>query len=95
MKKDGPPDSSEIMNLRDLADYLKCHPGTVYRLLKGGEIPAFRLGSDWRFSRADIDRWIARRQVSPGAGKAAPKPKRRGRKRQKGQCTPAAPPRSP
>jgi excisionase family DNA binding protein len=84
MKKYAAPDSTEIMTMGDVADYLQCHPSTVYRLLKGGEIPGFRLGSDWRFRRSELDKWIAQRQVSPGAGKAAPKPKRRGRKRRPG-----------
>ncbi len=48
----------EIMTLADVAAYLRCHPSSIYRLLKRGEIPAFRIGSDWRFRRADIDRWI-------------------------------------
>jgi predicted DNA-binding transcriptional regulator AlpA len=26
-----------------------------------GEIPAFKVGGTWRFSRADIDEWIMRR----------------------------------
>jgi excisionase family DNA binding protein len=45
---------------KSLALYLHCHPNTVYRLLKERKIPAFRVGSDWRFRRSDIDEWIAR-----------------------------------
>jgi hypothetical protein len=26
-------------------------------LLKRHELPAFKVGADWRFSRADVDRW--------------------------------------
>ena len=51
--------SDEILTVSTLASYLHCHPSTVYRLLKGKRIPAFKLGSDWRFQRAAIDEWIA------------------------------------
>src|ERR1700739_1586765 len=47
-------DSTGIMTLADLAAYLKCHPNTIYRLAWNGDIPSFRVGSDWRFRRSDI-----------------------------------------
>jgi len=50
----------EIMTVSSLADYLHCHTTTVYRLLRQGKIPGFRIGSDWRFERAEIDKWIAK-----------------------------------
>jgi excisionase family DNA binding protein len=51
-----------IMNIRQLCDYLDCHPSTIYRMLKRREIPAFKLGSDWRFHRESIDRWCMERE---------------------------------
>jgi excisionase family DNA binding protein len=41
----------------ELSDYLKVHPSTVYRQLKRGQLPAFKVGSDWRFNVESIDRW--------------------------------------
>ncbi len=49
---------TEIMTVRDLAEYLQCHQSTIYRLVKRGEIPAFRLGGDWRFKSDQIERWM-------------------------------------
>ena len=46
-----------VMTVRELADYLRVHPSTIYRLLKQKRIPAFKVGSDWRFNRETIDRW--------------------------------------
>lgn len=48
---------ANIMTVRELAEYLRVHPSTIYRLLRHGTLPAFRVGSDWRFSREAIDRW--------------------------------------
>ncbi len=55
--------SSEIMTLYQVTRYLNCHRSTVYRLVHQGELPAFRVGNDHRFLRADIMKWIAQRHV--------------------------------
>lgn len=49
----------DILTLKDLCDLLHVHPSTVYRLIKKGKIPSFRIGSDWRFRRDQIERWMA------------------------------------
>jgi len=59
-----PPTSDlhgEILTLKQLAEYLKCH--TVSRLVRHGGVPHFRLGSDFRFLKSTIDSWI-RNQAS-------------------------------
>ena len=50
---------ANILTLEEVASYLRVHPSTVYRLLKKGQIPAFKLGSDWRFNVESIDHWRA------------------------------------
>lgn len=52
----------EIMNVRELATYLRCHQSTIYRLLRAGKLPAFKVGSDHRFLRSEIDKWMLRLQ---------------------------------
>ena len=47
-----------VMTLDEVAQFLKVHPSTVYRLLKQHSIPAFKLGSDWRFNPELIERLI-------------------------------------
>ena len=46
-----------VLTVQELCDYLKVHRSTVYRLLKRGQIPGFKIGSDWRFNREAIDQW--------------------------------------
>jgi excisionase family DNA binding protein len=46
-----------VLTLDEVAELLRVHPSTMYRLLKRNEIPAFRIGSDYRFNRRDIDEW--------------------------------------
>ena len=53
----------EILTLDEVAAYLKAGKRTIYRLAASGEIPAFKLGGTWRFSRADIDNWIKQQSL--------------------------------
>ncbi|MGO9605164.1 MAG: helix-turn-helix domain-containing protein [Candidatus Binataceae bacterium] len=50
------------MTVIEVAEYLNVHPSTIYRLLRRKEIPAFRVGSDWRFNRESIDTWRTSRE---------------------------------
>jgi excisionase family DNA binding protein len=55
----------KVMTVREVSAYLQVHPSTIYRLLKHHQIPAFHVGSDWRFNIEAIDRWILQ-QGNPG-----------------------------
>jgi excisionase family DNA binding protein len=50
-------DNSRIMTVKEVSAYLHIHTSTVYRQLKHGRLPAFKMGSDWRFNVETIDRW--------------------------------------
>lgn len=49
--------TTTIMTLDEVASYLRVHTSTVYRMAKSHSIPAFKIGSDWRFNRESIDQW--------------------------------------
>jgi excisionase family DNA binding protein len=50
-------DDQAVLKVQDLADYLRVHPSTIYRLLKRNLLPTFKVGSDWRFNKEQIDEW--------------------------------------
>ncbi len=52
----------KVMTVRELSAYLRVHPSTVYRLVRRNQIPAFHIGSDWRFNIEAIDRWRLQQQ---------------------------------
>ena len=56
--------SNEILTVDLLSEFLHCHPSTIYRLVKMGIIPHFRLGSDLRFDKNLIRTWIRERTNS-------------------------------
>jgi excisionase family DNA binding protein len=54
---------STVLTLDEVAAFLKVHSSTIYRLLKHHRIPAFKMGSDWRFNQDSIERWIEEREA--------------------------------
>jgi len=49
--------SAKVLTVNELAEYLRVHRSTIYRLLKKGLLPGFKIGSDWRFNVEVIDQW--------------------------------------
>jgi excisionase family DNA binding protein len=47
-----------MMTVEELAEYLKMKAVTIYKHAQSGRIPAFKVGSKWRFKKETIDRWI-------------------------------------
>jgi excisionase family DNA binding protein len=67
MKHEKPRDDDatprRIMTATEVAGYFKVHPTTIYKLLKRGKLPAFKIGTDWRFDRDAIEKLVIDRQV--------------------------------
>jgi excisionase family DNA binding protein len=49
----------EILTVKEVGEILRVNQSTVYKLVRQGRIPAFRIGSDWRFRTDEIARWLA------------------------------------
>jgi len=47
----------DFFTIKELSEHLRVHPTTIYRLLREGRLPGFRVGSLWRFNRVEIERW--------------------------------------
>jgi len=41
-----------------VAKYLNVDKFTVYRLLADKELPAFKVGNQWRFKRKQLENWL-------------------------------------
>jgi excisionase family DNA binding protein len=55
---------NEILTIKEICDLLQVHPTTIYKLVRKGKIPSFRIGTDWRFRRDLIMRWMAEESTS-------------------------------
>lgn len=49
---------SEILTVAELAKFLRCNKGTIYKFANSGELPGFKLGSDWRFRVSEVEIWL-------------------------------------
>jgi excisionase family DNA binding protein len=55
------------LTIYELAEYLKLGQTKLYRMAQEAEIPASKVGNQWRFDREEIDRWMKCQR--PGASK--------------------------
>ena len=56
-----------ILTIKEIAEYLKVTERTIYRLAAAKQMPAFKIGGSWRFSRQDIDGWIKQQSQTPSS----------------------------
>lgn len=56
--KEKGPYRTQIMTPKEAAKYLGLHLITIYRLIKKGELPGFKIGGQWRFKKDLLDSWI-------------------------------------
>ncbi|MDR2073717.1 MAG: PTS sugar transporter subunit IIA [Spirochaetaceae bacterium] len=48
----------EILTIEEVAKYLRVSERTVYDWAQKGEIPCGKIGTVWRFQKAEIERWV-------------------------------------
>lgn len=49
---------TDIITIKELAEYLKIAEKTAYRFALEKKIPGFKVGNAWRFRKKEIDEWI-------------------------------------
>lgn len=56
---------TRLINIDELADYLRLKKQTIYNWLHQGKISGIKVGGVWRFDRKEIDAWLdSRRHLS-------------------------------
>ena len=48
----------DILTIEEVAKYLRVSERTVYDWAQKGEIPSGKIGTVWRFKRAEIEKWV-------------------------------------
>ena len=51
----------EILTIEELMELLYIGKNTAYKLLKSGEIKAFRIGKIWKIPRESVNEYIMRK----------------------------------
>ena len=60
------PQEARFLTVAEVAARLRVSNMTVYRLIKGGELGALRVGKSYRIREDDIDRYLAERYTEAG-----------------------------
>lgn len=50
--------ADQLLTLEQVAEYLNVDKFTVYRLLADKDLPAFKVGNQWRFKRKLLENWL-------------------------------------
>ena len=53
----------EVMDIRAASDYLGVSTATLYKYASEGKIPAFKMGSRWKFKKTVLDQWMESQSV--------------------------------
>lgn len=59
---------SRLIDIDELAEYLKLKRQTLYNWLHQGKIAGIKVGGVWRFDRKDVDAWLKSRRRLPKSG---------------------------
>lgn len=51
----------ELLDIEQACECLKLAKPTVYKFVRNGEIPAFKVGRIWRFQKSSLESWIQQR----------------------------------
>jgi len=59
---------SDVLSVPEACRLLSVHRNTLYKLIRAGELPAFRLitGGHWRFRKGDLSEWLETRRARSG-----------------------------
>jgi excisionase family DNA binding protein len=57
----------EVLTVKEVSELLQVHSSTLLKLVRQGKIPAFRIGTDWRFRKEGIERWMIEQTTGGGS----------------------------
>lgn len=53
---------SELVTIKEVAEFLKVAEKTIYRMAAEGKIPAYKVGGSWRFKHTEIEVWLEKQK---------------------------------
>jgi len=53
-----PPNEFDVLDVADMAERLDMNERTVYRLIRSGELPAKKVGGQWRITVRAFANWL-------------------------------------
>lgn len=62
---------SDLLTTKQVQTMLRVDRTTIYRMVEAGQLPAVRVGKQWRFNRPDVERWLHGGQMAARTNGAA------------------------
>lgn len=53
----------EVMNVKEVAIYLRCSESSIRNMVRDNKIPNFRIGSKLNFNKNTIDVWVNNQEI--------------------------------
>lgn len=72
---------SDVLSADDACAYLQLSKPGLYKLVRQGKIPGFKLGAVWRFHKDSLDKWMHERIQEDTASRSVVKPKSKSAKK--------------
>jgi excisionase family DNA binding protein len=57
-----------LLTVGEVASTMRVSNMTIYRLIKSGQLPAIRVGKNYRVRESDMNQYLSERSVHPGEG---------------------------
>lgn len=57
------PSGEQVLNIGEVADWLRIPKSTLYKLCSDGEIPAAKIGKHWRFNHDLVLQWFKEKSI--------------------------------
>lgn len=61
--------AKNLLTVKEVAEFLRINPITVYRMAQNNSIPALKINSSWRFRLDSIEKWLEEKEIFNGASK--------------------------
>ena len=52
------------LSVADICEYMDVSPFVVTRVLRAGELPAVKMGREWRIARGDFEDWLNAQRIA-------------------------------
>ena len=65
--KENPANQRDYLSVAEMAQEFGIHEMTFYRMIRDKKLPAFKIGSQWRIRRSDLENWLSN-QASTNVG---------------------------
>ena len=59
--------AKDLLTVKEVAEFLRINPITVYRMAKNNTIPALKINSSWRFRLDSIEKWLEDKEKHNGS----------------------------